>query len=240
MKLLTMIFGMISIGAMAQNYGEIKGRVMDEVLGEPVPFAHVWVDHAGDAIGVVADDDGRFAIKPFEPGRYDLHVKDVRFTESIKKGVEVRSNEITFIGVIGMTFNTLGVVEVKEYIEPLIRPDNPEKITISGPDLRQRADARNTRAMIVSLIPGVTASADGQQLYFRGSRPENMVTFIDGVKVTAGEVPNVPSNAIQNLSVYTGGIPAKYGDMTGGVVVIETKGYMDFYRESQRQLTNLP
>jgi hypothetical protein len=67
-----------------------------------------------------------------------------------------------------------------------------------------------------------------------------MVTFIDGVKVVAGEVPNVPSTAIQNLTVYTGGIPAKYGDMTGGVVVIETKGYMDFYRESQRKLTNRP
>jgi hypothetical protein len=31
--------------------------------------------------------------------------------------------------------------------------------------------------------------------------------------------------------VYTGGLPAKYGDTLGGVVVMETKGYFDLYRQ---------
>jgi outer membrane receptor protein involved in Fe transport len=44
----------------------------------------------------------------------------------------------------------------------------------------------------------------------------------------------IPSSAIGSISVYTGGLPAKYGDTTGGVVVIETKSYMDLYNASSR------
>jgi hypothetical protein len=33
------------------------------------------------------------------------------------------------------------------------------------------------------------------------------------------------------MVIYTGGIPAKYGDTMGGVVVLETKGYFDLLRE---------
>jgi len=33
------------------------------------------------------------------------------------------------------------------------------------------------------------------------------------------------------VAVYTGGVPAKYGDCTGGVVVIETKNYLSLYQE---------
>jgi hypothetical protein len=33
------------------------------------------------------------------------------------------------------------------------------------------------------------------------------------------------------MIVYAGGIPAKYGDAMGGVIVLETKSYFDLYRE---------
>ena len=226
----------MTMASTAQNFGEIQGKVIDELTGEVVPFAQVWVETGTVPIGTTSDIDGRYTIKPLEPGYYDLHVLDSRYAEFIKQGVNVRTNEITVLPTISMSIKTLGVVVITELAgEPLIYKDNPEKMTIASVDIKQRADAKNTRAMLVSLVPGIKASSDGQQLYFRGSRPENMITFIDGVKVTAGEVPNIPSAAIHNLTVYTGGIPAKYGDMTGGVVVIETKGYMDFYREAQRE-----
>ena len=54
--------------------------------------------------------------------------------------------------------------------------------------------------------------------------------MLDGVKIREN-VPNVPSSGISSMSVYTGGLPAKYGDTTGGVVVIETKSYLEHYYE---------
>ena len=72
------------------------------------------------------------------------------------------------------------------------------------------------------------AISDG--LFFRGSRSENMCYFVDGVKLGA-RLSGVPNDAISSMSVYTGGLPARYGDVTGGVVAIETKSYFDLYQQ---------
>jgi outer membrane receptor protein involved in Fe transport len=57
-----------------------------------------------------------------------------------------------------------------------------------------------------------------------------MAYYVDGVKVT-GTNPGVSPDAISRVSVYTGGLPACYGDVTGGVVAIETKSYFDLYQQ---------
>jgi hypothetical protein len=44
---------------------------------------------------------------------------------------------------------------------------------------------------------------------------------------------NIPGRAIGSIIAYSGGIPAKYGDFTGGVVVIETKSYFDWLVEQE-------
>ena len=56
--------------------------------------------------------------------------------------------------------------------------------------------------------------------------------MLEGMKRT--QVFNVPSCSIANMMVYTGGIPAKYGDTMGGVIVVETEGYFDLYRDWKR------
>ena len=57
-----------------------------------------------------------------------------------------------------------------------------------------------------------------------------MCSFVDGVKL-GSRFSGVPNEAINSFSVYTGGIPAKYGDVTGGIVAIETKSYFDLYQQ---------
>ena len=76
-------------------------------------------------------------------------------------------------------------------------------------------------------------SANGEELYFRGSRAGSVIYFIDGVKIRQN-VPNIPSSGISGMQVYTGGVPAKYGDTTGGVIVVETKSYLEEYNEKMR------
>ena len=70
---------------------------------------------------------------------------------------------------------------------------------------------------------------DDGELSFRGSRKGDMIYLIDGIKST--DVYNVPSCSISKMMVYTGGLPAKYGDTLGGAIVVETKGYFELYRE---------
>lgn len=224
----------------AQSFGEIKGRVIEAGTGEPVMFASVFIEQGGTSIGGYTDEEGRFRVKPLEPGTYDLNVKCLGYQEILHQGVVVKTNEITILSDFkmqsGMEFEP---VIVTTYTIGLITMDDPSKMSIGGTDLQQRADVRDTQSMIVSLIPGVTkGNGPEQQLHFRGARPQNFATFVDGVRIGGGVIPSLPSNAINNLTVYTGGIPAKYGDVTGGVIIIDTKGYFDFYRESQRKKRN--
>lgn len=224
----------------AQSFGEIKGRVIEAETGEPVMYASVYIEQGGTSIGGYTDEDGRFRVKPLEPGTYDLNVKCLEYKDLLHQGVVVKTNEITILPDFrmqsGLEFDP---VIVTTYTIGLITMDDPSKMSIASVDLEQRADVRDTPSMISSLIPGVTkGNGPEQQLYFRGARPQNFATFVDGVRIGGGVIPSLPSTAINNLTVYTGGIPAMYGDVTGGVIIIETKGYFDFYRESQRKKRN--
>ena len=73
---------------------------------------------------------------------------------------------------------------------------------------------------------------DGE-LVFRGARKGDMIYLVDGVKTR--EVGSVPGVSIGRMMVYTGGLPAKYGDTLGGVVVMESKSYFDLYRAWEAQ-----
>jgi len=67
------------------------------------------------------------------------------------------------------------------------------------------------------------------QISIRGSRPGDVLYVVDGIKQR--DLHAIPGSAIGSMAVYTGGIPAKYGDTTGGVVIMNTKSYFDLYYE---------
>lgn len=222
-----------SLLSTGQNFGEIKGRLVDAITGESVPFAAVGVDGGGTVIGGVSDENGRFRIKPLSPGTYDVNVPASTYQKATVSNVEVRVNEITVLGDIKLSGHEGPAVVITVH-QDLIRKDAPEVITVKDTDIKTNPNRNNTVALVAMAAPGVTQGPE-QELHFRGARPQNFATFIDGVKIPGGDIPRVPSTAINNLTVYTGGIPASYGDVTGGVVIIETKGYFDFYRQSQRR-----
>ena len=179
--------------------------------------------------------DGRFTLKPLQPGNYTLHVKFIEYAELEITNVEVLPNEITFKNSIVLSQpNTLGIVTVVG-IPDLIRKDNPTLMQIKSADISKSAAATDQALLISVSVPGVKLSDDGQQLYFRGSRPQNVSTFVDGVKLPESGIPRIPRGAIKNISVYTGGVPAKYGDVTGGVIIYETKSYIDLWNERQKE-----
>ncbi len=70
------------------------------------------------------------------------------------------------------------------------------------------------------------------QLYFRNPRRVNFGYYVDGMR-HGDSLRGVLGSSIGSIAVYVGGIPAKYGDYTDGVVVIETKSYFDLLRTWQ-------
>ena len=94
------------------------------------------------------------------------------------------------------------------------------------------ANGGDIKKIVSSLTSDIKVSPSGDELYFRGSRSGAVVYFIDGVKIREN-VPNIPSSGIGSIAVYSGGVPAKYGDSTGGYIIIETKSYLEDYYEKR-------
>jgi hypothetical protein len=237
MRTPTILLGLLlSTALSAQNLGEIRGKVSDP-SGQPVPFAHVTTTVSGELLGTTTDDDGKFILKPLPPGMYSVKVSFVGYEPLEILGVEVIADRATYLNKIelaGITLQTLQVTAKRsELIErPLISIDDPSRMSILAKEFKNDPNKRDPVKFMGATFAGVTPAPNGEGLYFRGSRTENMVSFIDGVKIS-GSVPRVPPSAISSISVYTGGLPAKYGDVTGGVVVIETKTYQEMYHMAQ-------
>ncbi|MCF8298560.1 MAG: TonB-dependent receptor [Saprospiraceae bacterium] len=219
----------------AQNPGTLKGQVFDKDAKISLPQATITIETKGKTIGAITNLDGYFTIKPLDPGYYDVQISYVGYQKVIIEKVKINPNDITYLKNINLPVasETLkGIVITAPYKEPIIRIDGASHDVIDGQVIGGLPERNDIPTILATISPKVIASDDGKKLYFRGSRDGDAVYFVDGVKLRNASI-NVPGGAIKSISVYSGGVPAKYGDFTGGAVVIETKGYFDWLMEAR-------
>ncbi|MGM0646913.1 MAG: carboxypeptidase regulatory-like domain-containing protein [Bacteroidota bacterium] len=222
-KFLTAIALLLATGTLAYGQsGALKGKITDKESGEPVPFANIIVEAGGrQAGGTTTDIDGNYTIKPLPPGKYDVKASYVGYKPILIRGVEVNSDKVRFLNVeMQPTSQTLEEFEVVDYKVPLINKDQ----TSSGETVTSEEISKlpgRSATSVVATVGGVF-SEDGEMGSIRGARTEGTVTYIDGVRVRG--TSSVPKSALEQVSVITGGTPARYGDATGGIVNITTKG----------------
>ncbi len=201
--------------------GTLTGTVIDESNGEPVPFANVVVMQAGQQVtGASTDFDGKYKIKAVKPGNdYVVKTSVVGFTAQEKRGVIVKANQNVFVDFKLSAGVKLDEVVVIDYEVPLIERDGGAKTTVTGKDI-EKMPSRGAAAAVTTAA-GVQDN-DGAIGSIRGTRDNSTDTYIDGVKVRGSS--NLPQAAYEQVQVLTGGIPAQYGDATGGIISITTKG----------------
>lgn len=221
-KLLALIaiFG-VTTCAMAQS-GTLSGTVTEEGTGEPAPFANIVIESGGTVVaGGVTDFDGLYSIKPIAPGTYTVKISFIGFATRQINDVVISPDKITVQNAaLKKASDVLAEVEIVEYVVPLIDPDKTG--TTKTKDEIVALPTRNV-GTVAATTAGVTQVDEGDAINVRGSRSSSTVYFVDGVKVTGG-TPGVPQAAMDQLTVITGGVPAQYGDVSGGVISITTRG----------------
>lgn len=226
---------LVSLSVQAQTFGEIQAFVKDSG-GAPLPGVVMRVDGGTAPRGDQSDLDGRLRMGSVPPGRYEVSFRMMGKATVIYRGVEVLPDRITRLNNVVMADSayTTGGVIVEEYTIPLIREDGGTVVIITAKELKNMPSANggDLKKIVSSLTSDIKVSPSGDELYFRGSRSGAVVYFIDGVKIREN-VPNIPSSGIGSIAVYSGGVPAKYGDSTGGYVIIETKSYLEDYYEKR-------
>ncbi len=230
-KIYTTLLVAVAAGTVAlAQVGTLKGTVTDGKSGEALSFANVQVEAGGGAVAkTIADIDGNFTIKAIQPGTYDLKVVAVGYKTIMVKGIVVGADKTTYQNDLKAetTAEIKDEVVITEYVVPLVDPDTKSGGNITR-DQFVAMPSKNINS-VASTTAGVFQSDEGSGLSVRGGRqntdgPDGGSTkyIIDGVPV--GGSAGVPQSAIEQVSVITGGVPAQYGDATGGFVNITTRG----------------
>ena len=203
----------------ATSTGSITGRVIAED-GEPASFAALSLEKDDEVIrNATTDVDGYYIFENLEAGIYSLTVKSLTYQDQQLTGIEVREGESTKANVIlVLKDNQLPPIVVKPWLGEMI--DAETLVHIYRPE--EIGNAPTTDIIeLAATEPGVYMADNDEPIQIRGARSGSTVYYVDGLPMH--DVPHVPVRAVRKMQVLTGGIPAKYGDTTGGVVVIELK-----------------
>ena len=211
-----------SLGLLAQQ--TIFGTVTDE-FGDPVIGGNVAVYKGTDLIaGTQTDFDGNYRIN-VDPGTYDVEFSYVGYTPrrttnfNVLVGQENKLDE-QFEDDGGIVLETAIVKAYK--VDPMKVDETSQGIILTSDDVKQLG-TRNINA-IASLSAGASAADEGDNISIRGGRDDATQYVIDGIRVTGGAGSLVPETEIDQIQVVTGGVEAKYGDLSGGIISITTKG----------------
>jgi len=219
--LLFSFFLLFVAGAAAQT--SLSGKVTDKESKEPLIVATVALYKNGVLItGTDTDFDGNYNLGNLDPGTYEVEFSYTGYQPQRIVDVKVlggKSNKVdaeleTGGGVI------LDEVIVKSYRVPLIQQDNTTSGQTITSDQIKNLPTRNINAL-AALTAGLSSADEGSAVTVRGSRPDATNYYVDGIRVQGNLIPE---SEIDQLQVITGGVEAQYGDVTGGIISITTKG----------------
>ncbi len=217
---------LVSLSGLAFGQGAgIKGQLKDE-KGNPVVNANVEVSEGGIIKGRdMTDFDGYYTVKPLNGGRYDVTFSYLGF-KRIYTDVSVAADQLFTVNGKISTSTVLGEAKVvaTRVIAPIIDPESPGGRQVKGAEAIEHAATRSAADM-ASLSTQVYTNGNGQ-IGIGGSRTSGTKYVIDGVQLNPGAsnfTQQAPNN-VEAITTFSSGIPAKYGDASGGLVTITTKG----------------
>ena len=218
-----------------QALGEVVGEITEGETSIGLVGAKVYIVDGTRIYQARTDLDGRFRISAVPAGEYMVNIQfDIDTMRNIP--IVVPMNGLGNLGKIafdGGYTDIEGGTATAYTNEMKLIDGNLPVVTMTAKEISVSPVKFNLKGLITSMSSSVRQTADGS-LVFRGARKGDMIYMIDGVKVT-GDAGQIPSVSIGYMQVYTGGLPAKYGDTLGGVVVIESKSYFDLYRAWEAQ-----
>jgi len=235
---ITFISLTLSASAFSQQFGGIRGQVVDSDFGQPIAKASVTI--MGSPFGAVTDDQGNFTISGVPPGVYTIQT---RASSYIPKTVPD-------ISVAGGSFNEMrfeAVAEIEE-MEELVVPGEIEKASetgllaerqnasavmdMIGQDFISRLGAANAGDAMKRMVG--TSVVDGKYVAVRGMPDRYVNTLLNGGRLPSTDpdkrainVDLFPGSILESINTYKTFTPDQPGDFTGGSVDIRTKTFPD-------------
>ncbi|MEM6800913.1 MAG: carboxypeptidase regulatory-like domain-containing protein [Bacteroidota bacterium] len=196
----------------AQN-GVIKGRVYNELSGEPLAYAIVQIQETSS--GSFTDTLGRFEIKGLIPGLVNVEVRNSGFRTKVVYEVQV-SNSKPYVLEIAMKEEVMSSDSVDIVASPFKqKEETPLSLrTIGTSEIKRNPGGNRDISKVIQSLPGVASTPTFRNdILIRGGGPNENRFYIDGI-----ETPNINHFATQGAS----GGPV-------GLINVDFIGEVDFY-----------
>ncbi len=212
-----MILALSSTVMFAQK-GKIKGKVTDLQTGDVLIGATVQI--VGTTYGAQTGADGTYLIQNLDPGDYDLKVSYIGYKTMTFLKIRVNSDLTSYedfkIPPDDIQVNTVEVVAETK----LIQRSEASSSTIKTADDIKSLPTRSITS-VINLAAGVTP-VSGIGTSIRGGRTGQTAYYLEGVQntnpVSMGQNVGVGFDAVEEVSVQTGGLSAEYGNANSGVI----------------------
>lgn len=223
--LLFLFFLPLSQSLSAQNKFTINGNITDGGTGETLIGASVKLVGAVTT-GAVTNAYGFYSINA-PAGSYELTVSFIGYKNAVQT---INLSKNTRLDIVLNEDNQLNevVISAEKRNENVVNPQmGLQKITIKEinnvPVLLGERDVLKT----LQLLPGIKSAGEGNSgFYVRGGSTDQNLILLDEAPVynashLLGFFSTFNSDAIKDISVYKGGMPAQYGGRLSSVLDIK-------------------
>jgi hypothetical protein len=211
----------------AQKKYTISGSITDAESGEDLFGASVYV--AGTSFGATSNIYGFYSLTVPE-GTYELTASYMGFDDIV---FELNMNQDV---TENLKLNSIGTM-LQEVEVASVRSDNnvsSTEMSVERIDIKQletipvllgEKDVLKT----IQLMPGISTASEGSSGFSvrGGSTDQNLILLDEAPVYSASHLMGFfsvfNSDALKNMSVYKGGIPANYGGRASSVVEISMK-----------------
>ena len=225
-KLPFIILFLFPVCVLAQNKFTVSGYIEDAANKERLIGANVIANNRN---GIASNNFGFYSIT-LEAGNCTLRASFIGFKNNIKK-INLKSDTtINFALEKGLLIDEIEIKGNKE------SQSNPELSSMSfySPNMNEINKipvvfAEQDILKTIQFLPGIkSARENGAGFNVRGGSPDQNLILLDGVPVynvnhLFGFFSTFNSDAIKNVSLYKGGIPARYGGRLSSVLDISMK-----------------
>ncbi len=210
----------------AQERAELRGTITDAESGETIPGANVGLPATGD--GVAADADGRYTLRA-EPGATVVQFSAVGYESAVREVTLTAAQPKTLDIALTPDVVALEQVEVAASRRQPLRDTRPSITAVSPEQVQALPGAAEDVLRSLQTTPGVLAANDfSSQLIVRGGGPDQNLIILDDVEVfnpyrLYGVVSMFNPATVSNLTLYTGGFPARYGDRLSAALDVQSR-----------------
>ncbi|HEX4875853.1 MAG TPA: TonB-dependent receptor [Chitinophagaceae bacterium] len=221
---------MKAIGAQVsakQNRFTLNGYVKDSLSGETIIGATISVN--GQSKGVASNQYGFYAIT-LDEGVYSITASHVSY-QGKSISIDLQENKSYNFDLVSKSASIGEVVVYSRKRDGNVKNAQMGKIDLSINQIRNIPAFMGEVDLLkaIQLLPGVRNAGEGNAgFYVRGGGPDqNLILLDDAVVYNTGHLFGFfsifNSDAIKNVSLIKGGMPAQYGGRLSSVVDVSMK-----------------